>query len=135
MRILIAAAGSRGDVAPLAGLGTVLRGAGHDVTVAAFGMLEELVTGCGLGFHLVPGDPQLLQASQQGQRWQERGTSPVSAIRFTRLAATVAVARRQTEVRMVIQVGWAPAETTDCGSVPTSSSAWSAERASCRAAG
>lgn len=47
MRILIAAVGSRGDVAPLAGLGTMLRGAGHDVTLAAFGMFEELVTGCG----------------------------------------------------------------------------------------
>jgi hypothetical protein len=31
-------------------------------------MLEELITGCGLGFRLLPGDPQLLQASEQGQR-------------------------------------------------------------------
>jgi UDP:flavonoid glycosyltransferase YjiC (YdhE family) len=56
--MLIAAVGSRGDTAPLTGLGTALRGAGHNVTVAAFGMFEELVTGCGLGFRLVPGDPR-----------------------------------------------------------------------------
>jgi sterol 3beta-glucosyltransferase len=87
VRILIAAVGSRGDVAPLTGLGTALRGAGHDVTVAAFGVFEELVTGCGLGFRLVPGDPQLPQASQQGQRWQEHGAGPASAIRFARLVA------------------------------------------------
>ena len=74
-----------GDVAPLAGLGTALSGAGHDVTVASFAMFEELVSGCGLRFQLIPGDPQVLQASPQGQRWQERGTGPISAIRFARL--------------------------------------------------
>ena len=44
MRILIAAVGSRGDVAPITGLGTALRGAGHDVTVATYGIFEDLVT-------------------------------------------------------------------------------------------
>jgi sterol 3beta-glucosyltransferase len=87
VRILTAAVRSRGDVAPLTGLGTALRVAGHEVTVAAFGVFEELVTGCGLGFRLVLGDPQLLQASQQGQRWQEHGTGPARAIRFARLVA------------------------------------------------
>ena len=60
MRILIAAVGSRGDVAPLTGLGTALRGAGHDVLIATYQMFKKLVTACGLGFRLVPGDPQLL---------------------------------------------------------------------------
>jgi sterol 3beta-glucosyltransferase len=115
VRILIAAVGSRGDVAPLTGLGTALRGAGHDVTVAAFGMFEELVTGCGLGFRLVPGDPQLLQASQQGQRWQERGTGPVSAVRFARLvgglmrevnAAILQAARHDTDVLLPAGMAW-----------------------------
>ncbi|MGH3170668.1 MAG: glycosyltransferase, partial [Trebonia sp.] len=87
MRILIAGVGSRGDVAPLTGLGTALRSAGHDVEIAAYGMFEELVTGCGLGFRRVPGDPQLLGASAQGQRWQEGGTGPISSIRFIRLIA------------------------------------------------
>jgi sterol 3beta-glucosyltransferase len=75
MRILIAAVGSRGDVAPVTGLGTALRGAGHDVSVASYATFEGLITGCGLGFRLVPGDPELIGASQQGQRWQEGGTS------------------------------------------------------------
>ncbi|WP_107071082.1 hypothetical protein [Streptomyces cyaneogriseus] len=35
MRILIAAAGSRGDVAPYTGLGAALRRAGYDVALAA----------------------------------------------------------------------------------------------------
>jgi UDP:flavonoid glycosyltransferase YjiC (YdhE family) len=115
VRILIAAVGSRGDVAPLTGLGTALRGAGHNVTVAAFGMFEELVTGCGLGFRLVPGDPQLLQASQQGQRWQERGTGPASAVRFARLvsglmrdvnAGILQAARQGTDVLLPAGMAW-----------------------------
>jgi sterol 3beta-glucosyltransferase len=115
VRILIAAVGSRGDVAPLTGLGTALRGAGHDVTVASFGVFEELVTGCGLGFRLIPGDPQLLQASQQGQRWQEGGTGPLSAIRFTRLVAELMrdvnagilqAARQDTDVLLAAGMAW-----------------------------
>lgn len=42
--------GSRGDIAPLAGLGVRLREAGHEVTIAAHSVFEELVTGCGLTF-------------------------------------------------------------------------------------
>jgi sterol 3beta-glucosyltransferase len=115
VRILIAAVGSRGDVAPLTGLGTALRGAGHDVTIAAYGMFEELVTGCGLGFRLVPGDPQLLQASQQGQQWQERGTGPASAVRFARLigkhmrdvnAAILQAAQHDTDVLLPAGLAW-----------------------------
>jgi len=115
VRILIAAVGSHGDVAPLTGLGTALRGAGHDVTVAASGMFEELVTGCGLAFHLIPGDPRLLTASQQGQQWQEHGTSPVSAIRFTRLvsghmreanASILEAAQQDTDVLLATGMAW-----------------------------
>jgi sterol 3beta-glucosyltransferase len=42
MRVLIAAVGSRGDVAPITGLGTALRKAGHDVSVATYGTFEGL---------------------------------------------------------------------------------------------
>jgi sterol 3beta-glucosyltransferase len=87
MRILMAAAGSRGDVAPVAGLGTALRRAGYDVAVATYGTFEDLVTGCGLEFRPVPGDPELLGASDQGQRWQEGGTGAMSGVRFIRLIA------------------------------------------------
>ena len=115
MRILIAAVGSRGDVAPITGLGTALRGAGHDVAVATYRIFEGLVTGCGLGFRLVPGDPELLGASEQGQRWQEGGTGARSGIRFVRLiaqhtrdvnAAILAAARQDTDVLLVAGTAW-----------------------------
>lgn len=52
-RIVIVTIGSRGDIAPLTGLGVRLREAGHRVTVAAHSVFEELVTGCGLEFRLM----------------------------------------------------------------------------------
>jgi sterol 3beta-glucosyltransferase len=115
VRILIAAAGSRGDVAPLTGLGTALRGAGHDVSVASYGIFEKLITGCGLGFRLVPGDPRLLGASEQGQRWQEGGGGPMSGVRFIRLiaghlrdvnAALLHAARQDTDLLLLAGVTW-----------------------------
>ena len=115
MRVLIAAVGSRGDVAPITGLGTALRGAGHDVSVATYETFEGLITGCGLGFRPVPGDPELLGASEQGQRWQEGGTGPMSGIRFVRLiaehtrdvnAALLQAARRDTDVLLVSGTAW-----------------------------
>lgn len=50
MRILIAAAGSRGDVAPYTGLGAGLHEAGHDVTLATTDAFAPLVREAGLGF-------------------------------------------------------------------------------------
>jgi UDP:flavonoid glycosyltransferase YjiC (YdhE family) len=54
MRILIAAAGSRGDVAPYTGLGAALRGAGYDVALAATDTFEPLVRDAGLEFRRLP---------------------------------------------------------------------------------
>ncbi len=48
--IAIIAIGSRGDVAPLTGVGIRLRQAGHRVIVLAFQAFADLVTGCGLEF-------------------------------------------------------------------------------------
>ncbi|MHA7958377.1 glycosyltransferase [Streptomyces sp. L500] len=56
MRILIAAAGSRGDVAPYTGLGAELRRAGHDVTLAATDAYAHLVRAAGLEFRGLPAD-------------------------------------------------------------------------------
>jgi sterol 3beta-glucosyltransferase len=83
VRVLIVAPGSRGDVAPLTGLGSALRTAGHDVTVAGYAMFSDLVTGCGLGFRALPGDPQLLDAAS----WRRRGSGPAGAARLIRLIA------------------------------------------------
>jgi sterol 3beta-glucosyltransferase len=38
MRVLIVTVGSRGDVAPFTGLGSALQAAGHQVTIATYGM-------------------------------------------------------------------------------------------------
>lgn len=58
MRILIAAAGSRGDVAPYTGLGAGLRRAGHDVAVATTDAFAPLVREAGLEFRSLPADPR-----------------------------------------------------------------------------
>ncbi|OKJ00217.1 UDP-glucose:sterol glucosyltransferase [Streptomyces sp. CB01249] len=57
MRILIAAAGSRGDVAPYTGLGAALRAAGHDVALATTDTFALLVRAAGLDFRALPGNP------------------------------------------------------------------------------
>ncbi|MEV5909248.1 glycosyltransferase [Streptomyces chartreusis] len=67
MRILIAAAGSRGDVAPYTGLGAGLREAGHDVALATTDAFAPLVREAGLEFRSLPARPQG-HASIQGRR-------------------------------------------------------------------
>lgn len=83
MRVLIVAVGSRGDVAPCAGLGQALAAAGHRVTVAAYEMFSGLVTDSGLGFRALPGDPRLLEAAQ----WDRGRTGPLGTARLLRLTA------------------------------------------------
>ncbi|BAY00142.1 putative glycosyl transferase [Mycobacteroides stephanolepidis] len=58
-RIVIAAIGSHGDVAPLTGVGVRLRQAGHQVTVAAFDRFSSLISDSGLCFRGIaePGAP------------------------------------------------------------------------------
>ncbi|MFJ9468006.1 glycosyltransferase [Streptomyces caniferus] len=56
MHILIATAGSHGDVAPYTGLGARLHRAGHRVVVATHERSAELVRRSGLGFHPLPLD-------------------------------------------------------------------------------
>jgi sterol 3beta-glucosyltransferase len=55
-RMLIVAIGSRGDVAPLTGVGVRLQEAGHDVVIAAYAPFADLITACGLGFRELPSD-------------------------------------------------------------------------------
>ncbi|WP_030207867.1 glycosyltransferase [Streptomyces sp. NRRL S-87] len=56
MRILIATAGSRGDVAPYTGLGVALRRAGHEVALAATEGFGPLAAEAGLEFRPLPAD-------------------------------------------------------------------------------
>jgi sterol 3beta-glucosyltransferase len=83
MRVLIVAVGSRGDVAPFTGLGTAIEAAGHSVAIAGYEMFAGLVTGCGLEFRALAGDPRILEAA----RWQRGGTGPLGAVRLVRLIA------------------------------------------------
>ncbi|MEU8953613.1 glycosyltransferase [Streptomyces sp. NPDC048518] len=57
-RILIAAAGSYGDVAPYTGLGVRLREAGYDVALATHATFAPLVEAAGLRFRELPADTQ-----------------------------------------------------------------------------
>ncbi|MFD7769273.1 nucleotide disphospho-sugar-binding domain-containing protein [Streptomyces sp. NPDC059787] len=59
MRIMIAAAGSRGDVAPYTGLGTELRRAGYDVALAATDTFAPLARDAGLEFRSLPADTRM----------------------------------------------------------------------------
>jgi sterol 3beta-glucosyltransferase len=68
MRVLIATAGARGDVAPLTGLATAIRAAGHSVTIASNDEYEGLVVGCGLEFRALPGTHGMFD----DLRWVER---------------------------------------------------------------
>jgi sterol 3beta-glucosyltransferase len=54
MRVLIATAGARGDAAPLTGLATAIRSAGHSVVITWNEEYESLVVGCGLEFRPPP---------------------------------------------------------------------------------
>ncbi|MEZ0363739.1 glycosyltransferase [Mycobacterium sp. pUA109] len=54
--VVIIAVGSRGDVAPLTGVGVALQHAGHRVAIAAYTPFAELILGCGLGFYELPAE-------------------------------------------------------------------------------
>jgi sterol 3beta-glucosyltransferase len=81
MRVLIAAAGGRGDVAPFTGLGTAIQAAGHSVTITSNDQYESLVEGCGLEFRPLPGTHGMFE----DPRWLQGSGGPVSAVRLIRL--------------------------------------------------
>jgi sterol 3beta-glucosyltransferase len=57
--VVIIAVGSRGDVAPLTGVGAALQRAGHQVAIAAYTPFAEMITHCGLGFRDLPAELEL----------------------------------------------------------------------------
>ena len=56
--LVIVAVGSRGDVAPLTGVGVALQKAGHQVTMAAYTPFADMISSCGLRFRELPADLQ-----------------------------------------------------------------------------
>ena len=69
VRILLLAAGSRGDVQPFVALALGLQRAGHEVTVSAARDFEGFVTGHGLAFHGFSVEVRELLDSDLGRSW------------------------------------------------------------------
>ena len=63
-KVLIVAAGSRGDVAPPAGVGARLRQAGYAVTMAADKAFAELIEDAGVEFRSLIGDMRAAASSE-----------------------------------------------------------------------
>ncbi len=85
MRILIATAGSRGDVAPFVGLGRRLADAGARVALATHTVFQPAVLAAGLEFRPLPVDPRAQLASAAGQGVLRAG-GVGGAVRLLRLA-------------------------------------------------
>lgn len=58
-RVVIIAVGSRGDVAPLTGVGVALQQAGHTVSIVAYTPFADMITECGLVFRELPAELEL----------------------------------------------------------------------------
>lgn len=83
---MVLAVGSRGDLQPYVSLGLGLKAAGHRVQLATHASFEGSVTGHGLGFSPLEGDPRQIIASEAGQAWLESGHNPLRyASRFLHL--------------------------------------------------
>src|SRR5688572_14951420 len=90
MRLTIVTAGSRGDVQPYVALARGLQRQGHQVSIATHEPFREFVTGWGVGFAPVVGDPKPLLHGEAGQRWLESGRNLVAFLREARrYAATI----------------------------------------------
>jgi UDP:flavonoid glycosyltransferase YjiC (YdhE family) len=73
-RVLLATIGSGGDVDPMVGLGRVLKGRGHAVTLLANGYFEKLARGAGLDFAALGTAEEYLQIQADPAAWDsERG--------------------------------------------------------------
>ncbi len=83
MRVLIAAFGGRGDVAPFTGLAAAISAAGHSVTIVSSDEYENLVVGCGLEFRSLPGTRGMFE----DPRWVQGTGGPASAVGLIRLLA------------------------------------------------
>jgi UDP:flavonoid glycosyltransferase YjiC (YdhE family) len=89
VRVLIVTSGSMGDVAPYTGLGSRLREAGHEVTVAAHASFGSTFSGVGLPFVPLPGDLRQVLPQARGQDGSSSGTGPRALARLLRIARPV----------------------------------------------
>lgn len=85
MRIIVFAAGSRGDIQPCLVLAKRLQQAGMDVLAAVPENFGSFVEGYGLRLHPLRGDVQQVMASETGQTFMESGGgNPLRSIRAMR---------------------------------------------------
>src|SRR5215217_6479389 len=83
MRVLIVTSGSNGDVPPYTGLGSRLRDAGHEVTLATHEPFRAAVE---LPFLALPGDLRRILPQARGQDGTGSGTGPRALLRLLRIA-------------------------------------------------
>lgn len=62
LNVVIQIVGSRGDVQPFIALGNELQKSGHRVRLATHDVFRDFVTGCGLEFYPIGGDPNELMS-------------------------------------------------------------------------
>ncbi|MCD0450566.1 glycosyltransferase [Actinocorallia sp. API 0066] len=90
-KVVIFAAGSRGDLQPCVALGRGLADRGDEVRVIASAAYEGLITGAGLGFRPLSIDPTRIVDSPEGQELLGGGRNPVRFLRgVKRIAAPLA---------------------------------------------
>ncbi|TAK11162.1 MAG: glycosyltransferase [Anaerolineae bacterium] len=77
MRITMVAVGTRGDVQPLIALSLGLQRAGFEVNFATHHSFESFVTGFGLPFNPLAGNPQELIHTEEVQGWLKSGSNPI----------------------------------------------------------
>ena len=82
MRIAIAAAGSRGDIQPLAGLAVALAARGHEVRLICENRFAELTEGRGVEHRPACGDAKA--EMEQARELFEKGDDPLTAARTMR---------------------------------------------------
>src|SRR5512133_1262797 len=73
MLLTIVTAGSRGDVQPYVALGLGLQRAGYRVRLATHETFREFVTGRGLDFEGIAGDPRAILSSAAADAWLATG--------------------------------------------------------------
>lgn len=116
MRILVAAAGSYGDVAPYTGLGARLRAAGHDVALATHESFAPLVRAAGLGFRSLPAG-----TAAPGPAGNRRALMRTASVFVRELGAGLADALDPGDDLLVLSTTTAPLgwQLTDALGVPT----------------
>lgn len=87
MKITLLTVGSHGDIRPYLALGKGLKSAGFEVCLATHSNFKDWISGHGLDFHPVQGNPQAVLQSENGQNLMGTGTNIIRFIQQFREAA------------------------------------------------